>query len=348
MPFEHCMTRNLKQTDATDTFTAARFTGHSKEPRLMIKILQGIGAVFALVTAFFGMMYILGGDILLSALVSLVLTTLLFFLVEQLVQRKVEVTKQRFSIASLFLWISYILISIPLSLLLLHSLNVEIYHRQDIQAAAASKEKALNGMLAAYQTEVDDQLVMFQAAIGPLLHKYATDPGSELSLTKPPFAITQATLDAITLADVPLVVSLSTSARSTLFSMPDADIKTRNAQYVASYGKVFTNWERLKVPIAYSELDSLLAKNLRELQATFNKHKFDPSSNFTYSLPSATVLMDKPLALWVRHRPYPLLLAVVFFHVLLLLPFILKARPGVYDTNEEQPLHLRFPEAFEF
>jgi hypothetical protein len=318
----------------------------------MSKILQSIGAVFALVTAFLGMMYILGGDLLLSALVSLVLTTLLFFLVEQLVQRKVEVTKQRFSIASLFLWIAYVLISIPLSLLLLHSLNVEIYHRQDIQAAATSKENALYGMLASYNAKADDQVTKFALRIRPLLEQYATAPRLNTfykdSLASPPFGIKPATLESVTTDNVTLVIGLIKSAKSTRFSMPEVAVKTRNANYVTSYGKVFTNWERLKVPIAYSELDSLLAKNRGELEATFNEHKFDPNSSFSYPLPSATVLMDKPMALWARHRPYPLLLAVVFFHVLLLLPFILKARPGVYDTKEEQPLHVRFPEAFEF
>ena len=80
----------------------------------MTSILQTIGSVFALLTAFLGAMYLLGGDLLLSGLISAVLVTVLYFVIDQLVRRKTEVRKLRFGPVSLVLWAGYALVSLPL------------------------------------------------------------------------------------------------------------------------------------------------------------------------------------------------------------------------------------------
>jgi hypothetical protein len=110
--------------------------------------------------------------------------------------------------------------------------------------------------------------------------------------------------------------------------------------------KVFTDWHRLKVPLAYAELDTLVATNLRELKASYAQHTATLGDTFTYELPQVPMLMAEPIALWHRTTPYALLLAVIAFHALLLLPFLLEKGAGTYLVTTGS-VRERFPEAFE-
>ncbi len=315
----------------------------------MSSILQTIGTVFALISSFLGALYWLGGDLILSGFISAVLVIVLYFIVDQLVRRKVEVRKQRFGPVALVLWAGYALVSLPLSLLLLHSLNVEIFHRTEVQQAAAAKTAALDGMTQAYKAQVEAELDELQMQLVLLLRPYAAnkaDTAAAGTLMRPPFRLSPGILANLDPGTVQQDAQLWRSARQAVFDKAQVAATDRAKAYRKDKEQVFTDWHRLKVPLAYAELDTLVATNLRELQASYAANTATPDAPFPYSLPQVPMLMAEPLALWRRTTPYALLLAVVAFHALLLLPFLLEKGAGSYIVTRDT-LQERFPEAFE-
>jgi hypothetical protein len=316
----------------------------------MSSILQTIGTVFALISSFLGALYWLGGDLILSGFISAVLVIVLYFIVDQLVRRKVEVRKQRFGPVALVLWAGYALVSLPLSLLLLHSLNVEIFHRTEVQQAAAEKIAALNGMTQAYKAQVEAELNTQQTELVRLLLAYVQKKGgtaaADTVLTSPPFSLSPGILANLDPNSAQQDAQLWRSARQAVFDKAQVAATDRAKAYRKDKEQVFTDWHRLKVPLAYAELDTLVATNLSELQASYAVNTATPDTTFNYELPQVPMLMAEPLALWRRTTPYALLLALIAFHALLLLPFLIEKGAGSYIVTRDT-LQEHFPEAFE-
>ena len=112
----------------------------------MKSILQGIAIIFTLITSFLGNLYFLKGDLILSAFISCIIVVILYFLIEQFIKRKSEISKNKFATTSILLWSLYILLSIPISASLIHFLNVEINEKSEIQKIS-NKKISLEGYL---------------------------------------------------------------------------------------------------------------------------------------------------------------------------------------------------------
>ena len=131
----------------------------------MKTILQGIGVVFTLLASFLGLMYILKGDVIFSSIVSLVLVVIEFFLIEKFIKSKEEITKNRFSTLSILLWSIYGIIAIPISVFLLHTLNVEIYAKPTIQSVANKKVEDLTKMVSTFNAASDASYLTFSCLL---------------------------------------------------------------------------------------------------------------------------------------------------------------------------------------
>jgi hypothetical protein len=312
-------------------------------------ILQLIGTVFALLMTFLGGLYWLGGEVLLAGFIGVVLVTILYFVVEQLRRRKTEIRKQRFSAVSILLWAGYVVVSVPLSLLLVHALNVEIHHRTEVQQAAAAKTAALGSMVKAYDALAQDEINSLQMVLKPLLASFSAakpDTAARRRLMEPPFLFSTGVLDNVSASSMDSDAQLWMSARKARFDKASTEVKQRNSAYTKATGAVFTDWHRLQVPLAYAKLDTLVMGNLRALQTSYRDNT-SRVGKFEYELPQVPMLMAEPIALWQRTQPYALILAVVAFHLLLLLPYLLEQSFPPPVGDEEGGVKQRFPEAFE-
>jgi hypothetical protein len=310
-------------------------------------ILQTIGTVFALLMTFLGALYWLGGEVLLAGFIGVALVTILYFIVEQLRRKKTEVRKQRFGAVSILLWAGYAVVSLPLSLLLVHALNVEIHHRTEVQQAAAAKTAALGGMVNAYDSVAQREIDSLKTVLKPLLASFTAakpDTAARRRLMEPPFLLSTGVLANVSASSMDSDAELWTSARRARFDKASTEVKQRNSAYTKATGAVFTDWHRLQVPLAYAKLDTLVLGDLRALQASYADNTSRADSLFTYKLPAVPMLMAEPIALWQRTQPYALILAVVAFHLLLLLPYLLEP---VYPPPPPPPPGTKFPEAFE-
>lgn len=302
---------------------------------MMKTILQGIGVVSTLVASIFGLMYILKGDIMISLVVSLVLVVIEFFLIEKFIKSKEEITKNRFSTLSVLLWSFYIILAIPLSIFLLHALNVEIYAKPNVQSVANKKIDDLSKMVSAFNTAKESSYQSFSVALSNELTKYAYDKSSagKTILTGLPYKMSDEELSNLNRENIDQTVNSSIDARKMKLAPVMDSVEKRNKNFLKSYKKVFDNWAYFQINYAFYELDNLLKKNKDALLNGYKRNVVFPGAvEFDYSYTQEETNLDKPLALFSAYKPYMLFLAVLFFHFLILLPYFLTNTVGRYAT----------------
>lgn len=306
----------------------------------MKNILQSIGIIFTLITSFLGLLYYLKGDILISGLISSIIVVILFFLIQQFMKNKSEIRKNRFSILSIILWTIYVLLSIPISFFLVHSLNIEINAKNDIKKIADSKMKALDAMNAYYETKVQDYLSTLQIDLKRNLTLYTNAPLSidgnkaKIALISAPFNISQNTLNNINKINYVSQANNLIKAKSLLFNKVLDTLKIENQNFNAKYGATFENWSRLKLNYAFYQLDNILAGNYKKLKNAYTQNT-NLTTGFDFNYPKETGLMNKPVELWQKYLPYYLIFVVLIFNVLLLLPYFLEPITGVYVKQKD-------------
>jgi hypothetical protein len=301
----------------------------------MKNILQGIGIVFTLIASFLGLMYTLKGDVLISSLVSLVIIVIEYFLIEKFIKSKSEITKNKFSTLSIVLWSVYIILAIPISIFLLHALNVEINAKSEIQKVANAKINDLTNMSTAYRTTVDKNVTTLSILLDTKLTQYAYGNyklGSELKSS--PYNISENELDLLDRSNVGTLVSTFTQAKSIKLLSPVDSIDTKNKNFIARYGGVFDGWSRLHLNYAFYELDNLLVDNYQSLVNFDSQNMGFVPTRFTYTYSVEETNMDKPFELFNKHKPYNLILVVLLFHLLILLPYFIEPESGKYIKNK--------------
>jgi hypothetical protein len=305
----------------------------------MKKILQGIGIVFTLIASFLGLMYSLKGDILISGLVSLVIIVIEYFLIEKFIRSKSEITKNKFSALSIILWSIYVLLAIPISVFLLHTLNVEINAKKEIQMSGNKKLTDLNKMVQEYKSTVDKNLTTLSIELSNKLTLYSKKGNKDLEneLMAAPFKMSLEELQGVNSANVSIKVRSLLNAKATkLIAIADT-ISKSNTNFTARYGGVFDGWARLQINYAFYELDNLLKKNKDSFANHFAQYSPYPTEKFTYEYSSEITNIAQPLALFMRHKPYYLLIALVLFHLLILFPYVIEPVAGVYIPPGNKP-----------
>lgn len=303
-------------------------------------LLQGLGIIFSLVASFLGLLYFLNGDIIISALVSCVIVVLQFFLIEQFIKNKAEITKRRFSLLSLMLWFFYLLLSVPMTLSLIHALNVEINAKKEIQSEANTKVQYLDDMVEAYNDSVDNYLNKLRVDLNTKLSAYvSSDPASpnrsslEEVLKKEPYNFSDP--GSLNNNNVQFNVTTTVDAiKGRLSEILENEVMPDIERYKSRYVPAFNNWSRLKLNLAMHELDTLLAGNNVKLSRNFSANTLG-AGTFNFEYTSEDMLMDDPLALWNKHKPYLLLLFVLIFHILILLPYLMADVSGRYINSKK-------------
>ena len=301
----------------------------------MKSILQGIGIIFTLITSFLGNLYFLKGDIILSAFITSILIIIQYFLIEQFIKRKSEITKNKLATTSILLWSLYILLSIPTSSALIHFLNVEINEKSQIQIISNKKISNLNNMVSYYDTRVNDYLATYVISLQTKLYNYKSNKNQILrnELINKPFETAPTNLDNINILEPKDISNNMKTAKQILFQRIKDTIVYQNQTYIQKYGKVFDNWSRLQLNLATNELNSLLFQNEKQFNNGF-RNLTDSSDSLTppffYEINQDPISLNLPLELWNKYKPYWFLFIVFLFNILILLPYFIEPVAGKY------------------
>ena len=307
----------------------------------MKNILQGIGIVFTLIASFLGLMYILKGDVMISSLISLVIIVIQYFLIEKFIKSKSEITKNKFSVLSIMLWSMFLILAIPISIFLLHALNVEINAKKEIQAVANTKIADLNNMVKAFNTSVDGDHTRLSIELTTQLTIYAQEKDTArrsalaFLLKSKPYFLSATDLDLLDKSNVKPTVDNFIKARLLKFKNIVDSIQTSNKNFVMRYGGVFDAWSRLHINYAFYELDNLLKKNKQTLVNVYKANMDFKGASFDYSYNVEETNMTNPLELFNKHKPFYLFAVIALFYVLILLPYFIEPVSGTYLTPKK-------------
>jgi hypothetical protein len=303
-------------------------------------VIQILGLVFSLISSFLGLMYWLNGDLIISGLVASLLTVFQYFIVEVMRKRKLEITKKRFSALSVFLWFMYLLLAVPLSIFLVHSLNVELNSKHIIQQMGNKKISDLTEQKVVYlrakgnytnDLGINLRYKMVEAldttnSAGKSARKYLLDT----------IGISSQMLQSLTPANISQNVTSFIDAKDALLKRASDSVETSIKNFTTQYGSVFDNWSRLQLNLAFIQLDTLLKRHDKELKQSFEKYAKPTSQTYAYDWNRELPLLNDPLALWRKNRPLLLLLTVLLFHFLALAPYLMEKKPGTYGNEDKK------------
>jgi len=315
-----------------------------KDSKKMRTILQFIGLLFTLIVSFLGILYILNGDIFFSSMVAITMVVLVYFLIDQMKERKIVITKNRFSSLSITLWVLYILLAIPLTFLLVHAMTVEILAKKDIQGKANDKVTIAETMISSYDNQVNKYLQgEFQPVLAQNLGQYVLNHSNYTALNilqSKPYNLPESDLNSIRSNEVSQYIDKCVVVMRKNFDKAEIEAKNRIEEFNERYGHVFDNWSRLRLNIAFSELDKLIDENFQSLYAGFKKYNHVQGASFKFKYAKVEPLMNNPRKLWKSYNPVLLIIASILFHILILLPYFLEPLPGHFrkpvdfDTTE--------------
>jgi hypothetical protein len=306
----------------------------------MKTILQGIGVVFTLLASFLGLMYILKGDVIFSAVVSLVLVVIEFFLIEKFIKSKTEITKNKFSTLSILLWSFYGIIAIPISIFLMHTLTVEIYAMPNVQSVANKKIEDLTKMVSTFNAASDASYNSFAVDLTNKLERYANESNNNVksvykdSLLADPYKISVKQLNNIDKSHVELTVKPLIESRKMKLLQEVNPVLQADTIFLQKYSYVFDKWAHFQITYAFYELDNLLKKNKDILIDSYKKHIVFPNAVvFDYNYTQDETNLSNPIELFGIYNPYLLFIVVLFFHFLILLPYFLTDAGGTYPPG---------------
>jgi len=305
----------------------------------MKSILQGIAIIFTLITSFLGNLYFLKGDLILSAFISCIIVVTLYFLIEQFIKKKSEISKNKFATTSILLWSLYILLSIPISASLIHFLNVEINEKSEIQTISNKKIANLNNMVSYYDTRVTNYLTSFSIEIQTKLYNYKSNKNTNLKteLINKPYETAPSNLDNISSLDPKDIASDMRTAKQILFQRVKDSVTFQNKIYKGKYAKVYDNWSRLQLNIATDELNTLLLQNDKQFTNAFANLTDSITPPFYFEINQDKISLNHPFELWYKFKPYWFLIIVFLFHLLILLPYFIEPVAGKYINTNKNP-----------
>ncbi len=327
--------------------------------------LQFLGLLFVLVLSFLGANYILKGEIFLAAAAGVVLLVIVYFLISFFIRRKNEITKNRFSLLSITLWISFVLVNVPIFILCTHALNVEINAKPEVIRYAEEKIDQNTKLCNFYESSYNSYLHALDIQFKNLATNYLTEqvPARKAQildkLRNKPFSLSQSVVKDFRHDNFAIYANALVSAKQIKFKSTLDSVNSRTKAVVEANRHLLLNWSRMRVNAALANIDNMFDDNLGQLirrsagmhesgiaylgrdSAAIAKTRtlgltFRPSNN-SYIRSFCEVKLEDFPSLFDRYRPYWLIIPYLALSLLLLLPYFLEKQVGVYVKGKNVP-----------
>lgn len=318
-------------------------------------ILQFTGLLLLLVLSFFGSNYLLNGDIIISGTISLVLVISIYFLIEFMKKRKVQITKSSISGTSIFLWGIFAIVSVPISVLIIHALNAEINAKVDLQAytkaIVVKNQDAINLFQSENQQYIEETYLIAINALDLFVNTTNQSKKDSLkeALGESRFGISDfSTINKTNYRNSANALQSALEIRSQAV-LDSVQERTKSVLNTNVY--LVDNWSRLRVVGAIAELEKMLERNINQLNRFLVDENFkhdvfvtnrekNPEvlsiklgENNQLSVTKSALQLSSFRGLWNAYKPYWLLFFVSIVLFLLLLPYILEKTAGVYINS---------------
>jgi hypothetical protein len=232
------------------------------------KFVDLVSGVFLLILFFFNflaLLYMFEGNMVFSGLLSFFITTLYYFVVEQMRKNKESLIRQGFKHFSLLFISFFLLLSFVSFILMSHVINVEFNAKQDIQEEAQQKLQLVTDFVTLYESRSSTDLADYQSQLSL---KYTQD-----------------------------IVIGKVNIYQTRVNNSKLFLKNELTKNNEKFNKVFQNWQRLNLMKTYTNLNQYLDKSedivnkkLKELPLNKSPLHIERNFNSINQLPLNDVL----------------------------------------------------------
>ena len=299
--------------------------------KLFIILSQALGLLVTLICSFLGGIYIFNGQWLFAFPVSLLFVITLYYLVIYFCKEKENRKKRGYPPAFYYLFGAYGIISLVLSLFVLHFFNVEVNEKASVQEIGHKKIAGLKLLYSEYDKNYTNFLSTASIQINSLLTDYKNNVANrtsiEATLAAKPLNIDGQNLTSILANSSPATaVNGQLAQRKLGFQQFKNQILGSNTEtFIKTQSSIITNWDRFKLVNSLVDLNDRLTKDYEDL----NGNLVDKINN-TYAITGFNPavykdesLINKPLTLAAKHLGPMSLVVLLFFQVLILLPYFL-------------------------
>jgi hypothetical protein len=299
--------------------------------KLFIILSQALGLLVTLICSFLGGIYIFSGQWLFAFPVSLLFVVAVYYLVIYFCKEKENRKKRGYPPAFYYLFGAYGIISLVLSVFVLHFYNVEVNEKASVQEIGLKKIIGLKLLYTEYDNNYDNFLNTAELQIVSLVGQYqnnvADGTNIEATLAAKPLYIDDSNLRSILANASPATAVKGQLAQRKLgFQQFKNQILGSNTEtFIETQSSIITNWDRFELVNSLVDLNDRLTQDYEKL----NGNLVDKINN-TYAITGFNPavykdesLINEPLALAAKHLGPMSLVVLLFFQFLILLPYFL-------------------------
>jgi hypothetical protein len=303
----------------------------------LIQLSQYISLFVILIGLFLGSMYAFDANLFISIPLSFGLVTLLYYFSDIIIAEKMDRKKAGIKIGVKMLWVLFIIVAIPVNILIVHSLNVELHEKTEIQNVGNQKIELLRQLKTDYTTNYEAYLKKKKSQLTTDVYQFEQG----LLTIEQVASRNDVSEELINSLDRTSLIAAENSVETALISYDrkkflrqDTMIFGNTNTYLEQKSQVINGWERFAVNNTLNELDEYLPTTYNKLNVFLQTNA---NSTLTYNkiIAEQKTLIAQPISLLGKHIGISSLLIVFMTNLLLLAPYLL-APSKVYNPNKKQ------------
>ena len=308
--------------------------GRDNEGKLIVSLSQYLGLIAMMSCLFLGMTYWTDGNLIASVPVTVILAAVIFILINYFIKEKVVITRGGYRTSTILLFFIYLALSIPVSVICLHAVNVEVFEKDNIQKIGKTRIACLNMMEEVYNEKKDSIMIDWTAELNNNISTYLTtkSAGSKAILESEPYSLPIEDLDA---SNKSRMISEWTNQMNRSFDDGFNSIHEKSAQIISKSNKALKNWDRFNVNNQFNKLDNHVITAKKEMDVAFiDITRRDMNLNIS-SYIKEKPLLTQPIGLFKKHLNPISFVFIILIQLLILLPYFLTPKP-IYNKEKKK------------
>ena len=304
----------------------------------IIVMSQYLGFIFLFFGFSLGLLYWSEGNVIMAIPLAIIVALLVFFMINHFVEEKMTMARGKWKLHTKILMFCYLVLSLPVSLTILHAINVELFEKDNLLGISKNRVEVLSKIEEVYLQEKEFKFIDWESELSSELAKYVLlkDPKSKRKLQSFPYKLD---LEMVTSNNKDYLAQQWISVMERKFSESFDPILKEMDDISKSGYEAVNNWNRLRVNEEFNRLNQAPENYKTKIEDSFRGLA---RNNITFELVSmnpAESYLNKPLLLLEKHFNIISIMLVVLIQILIFLPFIVspKARLGsdVDDVDDE-------------
>ncbi|NBO86600.1 MAG: hypothetical protein EBV00_00325 [Burkholderiaceae bacterium] len=300
--------------------------------KFLVFLSQAIGLLITLIGTFLGAFYWLKGSIIFASLIAVFSVGIMYFFVNQFCRAKAQRGRTGYPNKILLMFVLYGVISIVVSLMVLHCYNVEVLEKEEIKKQGQMKVNGLKQIYDNFKLKstnwIEDYHLELETTIKELQQGRSVTANTQ-KLEKTPFNFEAKEIQEWKTGSRGAGLTTLINEHKKVYQKSINDSYTNrlggDTTYFNRNQDVFTRWNRLALFNAIIDLDQRIVEDYQFLNAKIANFTQNEITKLDVNIESMTQPLEisNPTALAQKHKGLSTIFIVLGFQLLILLPFLL-------------------------